>query len=144
MLARLAARDDRRPPASGSRVARRGDADDRRSTTCCYFQAEDKYTKVVTAAGEALIRKPIKELFEELDPEAFWQIHRAHDRQPARDRRVERDWRDQPVISLQATGREKLTVSPHVRARFKAMWRRRGADRERRARKPGAAQAASR
>ena len=42
-----------------------------------YFRAEDKYTKVVTADGEALIRKPIKELFEELDPEAFWQIHRS-------------------------------------------------------------------
>ena len=34
-----------------------------------YFQAEDKYTKVVTADGDALIKKPIKELFEELDPE---------------------------------------------------------------------------
>ena len=33
-----------------------------------YFQAEDKYTKVVTADGDALIRKPIKELYEELDP----------------------------------------------------------------------------
>src|SRR5262249_68262 len=42
-----------------------------------YFQAEDKYTKVVTADGEALIKKPIKELYEELDPEAFWQIHRG-------------------------------------------------------------------
>ena len=42
-----------------------------------YFQAEDKYTKVVTADGDALIRKPIKELFEELDPDAFWQIHRG-------------------------------------------------------------------
>jgi DNA-binding LytR/AlgR family response regulator len=42
-----------------------------------YFQAEDKYTKVVTADGDALIKKPIRELFAELDPEAFWQVHRA-------------------------------------------------------------------
>ena len=45
--------------------------------TSSYFQAEDKYTKVVTAAGDAHIKKPIKGALEELDPEAFWQIHRA-------------------------------------------------------------------
>ena len=43
----------------------------------CYFQAEAKYTRVVTAEGESLIRKPIKELTQELDPAAFWQIHRS-------------------------------------------------------------------
>jgi len=42
-----------------------------------YFQAAQKYTMVVTPAGESLIRKPIKELAEALDPEQFWQIHRA-------------------------------------------------------------------
>jgi DNA-binding LytR/AlgR family response regulator len=43
----------------------------------CYFQADSKYTRVVTAEGESLIRKPIKELSEELDPSSFWQIHRG-------------------------------------------------------------------
>jgi len=43
----------------------------------CYFQAESKYTRVVTAEGESLIRKPIKELSQELDPSSFWQIHRS-------------------------------------------------------------------
>ena len=52
-----------------------------------FFQAEDKYTKVVTADAEALIKKPIKELFEELDPEAFWQIHPARSSACARSRR---------------------------------------------------------
>jgi DNA-binding LytR/AlgR family response regulator len=33
-----------------------------------YFQADNKYTRVVTADGEALIRKPLKELVDELDP----------------------------------------------------------------------------
>ncbi len=42
-----------------------------------FFQAESKYTLVVTAAGEALIRSTIQELAQELDPEAFWQIHRG-------------------------------------------------------------------
>jgi DNA-binding LytR/AlgR family response regulator len=43
----------------------------------CYFQAEAKYTRVVTADAESLIRKPIKELTQELDPASFWQIHRS-------------------------------------------------------------------
>jgi len=43
----------------------------------CYFQAEDKYTRVVTRDREALIRKPIRELALELDSHRFWQIHRG-------------------------------------------------------------------
>ncbi len=42
-----------------------------------YFKAEDKYTVVVTKEAEFLIRKGIKELSRELDPDRFWQIHRA-------------------------------------------------------------------
>ena len=42
-----------------------------------YFQAADKYTRVVTATGELLIRTPIRELSGQLDPEAFWQVHRG-------------------------------------------------------------------
>jgi DNA-binding LytR/AlgR family response regulator len=42
-----------------------------------YFKADDKYTVVVTAEGEALIRKPIRELLEVLDPAVFKQIHRS-------------------------------------------------------------------
>ena len=85
-----------------------------------YFQAEDKYTKVVTAAGDAHIKKPIKELFEELDPETFWQIHRATIVNLRAIAKIERDWRDQPVISLRDRA-EKLTVSRTFAHRFKAM-----------------------
>jgi len=85
-----------------------------------YFQAEDKYTKVVTAQGEALIRKPIKELFDELDPETFWQIHRGTIVNVRAIARVERDWRDQPLIRLRERG-ESLTVSRTFAHRFKAM-----------------------
>ena len=85
-----------------------------------YFQAEDKYTKVVTAAGDAHIKKPIKELFDELDPETFWQIHRATIVNLRAVAKIERDWRDQPVISLRDRD-EKLTVSRTFAHRFKAM-----------------------
>ncbi len=43
----------------------------------CYFQADNKYTLVVTSDKESLIRRPIKELIDELDPQTFWQIHRG-------------------------------------------------------------------
>ena len=42
-----------------------------------YFRATDKYTVVRTKDGEHLIRKTIKELESELDPEQFWRVHRA-------------------------------------------------------------------
>jgi len=41
------------------------------------FKAADKYTQVITAETESLIRKTIKELQQELDPEKFWKIHRG-------------------------------------------------------------------
>jgi DNA-binding LytR/AlgR family response regulator len=43
----------------------------------CYFKSDHKYTLVVTPAQESLIRRPIRELHEELDPAHFWQIHRS-------------------------------------------------------------------
>ena len=43
----------------------------------CYFQADNKYTMVMTADSELLIRRPIKELHDSLDPQTFWQIHRS-------------------------------------------------------------------
>ena len=43
----------------------------------CYFKADSKYTLVATPAAESLIRKPIRELTDELDPNLFWQIHRS-------------------------------------------------------------------
>ena len=42
-----------------------------------YFQADAKYTRVVIAGGEALIRTPLKELVADLDPQKFWQVHRG-------------------------------------------------------------------
>jgi len=42
-----------------------------------YFMADSKYTLVVTPQQESLIRRPIKELVEELDPQVFWRVHRG-------------------------------------------------------------------
>lgn len=42
-----------------------------------YFKSDQKYTMVVTADTEALIKKTIKNLASELDPTMFWQIHRS-------------------------------------------------------------------
>ena len=43
----------------------------------CYFRADNKYTTVVTQDREALIRRPIRDLAEAVDPDVFWQIHRS-------------------------------------------------------------------
>ncbi|MFO1398874.1 MAG: LytTR family DNA-binding domain-containing protein [Burkholderiales bacterium] len=121
LLARLAARDpDAGVPLKWIR-ATQGTAMRLIATDeVLYFQAEDKYTKVVTADAEALIRKPIKELYAELDSEAFWQVHRGTIVNLRAIARVERDWRDQPVILLKDRA-EKLVVSRTFAARFKAM-----------------------
>jgi len=42
-----------------------------------YFRSDTKYTRVVTREGEALVKKPLRELAQELDPRHFWQVHRA-------------------------------------------------------------------
>jgi DNA-binding LytR/AlgR family response regulator len=46
-------------------------------TDVIYFQSVDKYTTVVTTAGEHIIRTSLAELMNELDTEMFWQIHRS-------------------------------------------------------------------
>ncbi len=42
-----------------------------------FFQSDEKYTRVQTATSEFLIRKTLKELLDELDPEEFWRVHRS-------------------------------------------------------------------
>jgi DNA-binding LytR/AlgR family response regulator len=42
-----------------------------------YFEAADKYIQVVTATREYVIRMPLRQLIRQLDPEEFWQVHRA-------------------------------------------------------------------
>jgi DNA-binding LytR/AlgR family response regulator len=42
-----------------------------------YFEAADKYVRVITADREHLIRQSLKELLPQLDPQRFWQVHRG-------------------------------------------------------------------
>lgn len=85
-----------------------------------YFQSDEKYTRVVTADTEALIRKPIKELIDELDPEQFWQIHRSTLVNVQCIGAIGRDFRGQPEIQLRNRA-EKLTVSRPFAHLFKQM-----------------------
>jgi DNA-binding LytR/AlgR family response regulator len=42
-----------------------------------YFQSDTRYTRAVTSDSESLIRTPLKDLLDSLDPAQFWQIHRS-------------------------------------------------------------------
>ena len=65
-----------------------------------FFQSDEKYTRVVTVEAESLIRKPIRELLAELDPDKFWQIHRATIVNVDHIASVRRGLKDQAEISL--------------------------------------------
>jgi DNA-binding LytR/AlgR family response regulator len=85
-----------------------------------YFQADNKYTRVVTAEGEALIRKPLKELVEELDPNQFWQIHRSTLVNASSIAGVTRDFRGRMLVKLKSRP-ETLLVSDSYTHRFRQM-----------------------
>ena len=85
-----------------------------------YFQANSKYTRVVTAEGESLIRKPIKQLADELDPSNFWQIHRSTIVNVNAIAGVVRDVRGRPQVRLKR-GTELLAVSEAYAHRFRQM-----------------------
>ena len=85
-----------------------------------YFQAEDKYTLVLTRDGEALIRKSIKELTQELDPNQFWQIHRSRIVNVSKIDQVSRSLTGRGVLKLKNRP-EILTVSRNYLHLFKQM-----------------------
>jgi DNA-binding LytR/AlgR family response regulator len=85
-----------------------------------FFQSDEKYTRVVTCEGESLIRKPIRELLDELDPARFWQIHRATIVNVDYIASVRRGLKDQAEITLREHG-ETLTVSRAFTHLFKQM-----------------------
>ena len=85
-----------------------------------FFQSDEKYTRVVTHEAEALIRKPIKELLDELDPEKFWQVHRATIVNVDHIASVRRGLKDQAEIALK-DHRETLIVSRAFTHLFKQM-----------------------
>lgn len=85
-----------------------------------YFQAQDKYVRVVTAGGEAVIRTPIKDLLAGLDPDEFWQVHRGTIVRVSAIDRVRKD--ELGKSTLQLRGRdEMLPVSAAFLHRFRGM-----------------------
>lgn len=85
-----------------------------------FFVSDEKYTRVQTAKTEALIRKPIKELVDELDPDHFWQIHRSTLVNVREIDSVTRDDRGRQIVSVRGHG-EKLEVSRSYAGLFKGM-----------------------
>ena len=85
-----------------------------------YFKASDKYTMVITKEGESLIRKPIKELVEELNPEKFWRIHRGTIINASYIDKVSRSLTGRFVIKIKDIS-ETLTVSRTYTHLFKQM-----------------------
>jgi len=85
-----------------------------------FFRAEDKYTRVQTERFEALIRKPIKELIDELDPDEFWQIHRATVVRVDAVEQVSRDFRGRQIVHVKGS-EQKLEVSRTFNHLFKQM-----------------------
>jgi len=85
-----------------------------------FFQSDEKYTRVVTLEAESLIRKPIKELLDELDPAKFWQVHRATIVNVDHIASVRRGLKDQAEIALRDHP-ETLVVSRNFTHLFKQM-----------------------
>lgn len=85
-----------------------------------YFEAADKYVRVLTAGHEYLIRTPLKELLPRLDPGQFWQVHRGT---VVRADALESVTRDEAgKLFLHLRGRpERLPVSRLYAHLFKAM-----------------------
>ena len=85
-----------------------------------FFISDEKYTRVQTATVEALIRKPIKELVDEVDPERFWQIHRSTLVNAKAIANVTRDFRGRQIVAVKGHN-EKLEVSRSYVGLFKGM-----------------------
>ena len=85
-----------------------------------FFVSDEKYTRVQTAQVEALIRIPIKELVDELDPQQFWQIHRSSLVNVKAISGITRDFRGRQIVSVRGHP-EKLEVSRSYTGLFKGM-----------------------
>ena len=85
-----------------------------------FFISDEKYTRVQTASLEALIRKPIKEIVEEIDAELFWQIHRSTLVNARMIAGVSRDLRGRQLVAVRGHN-EKLEVSRSYAGLFKGM-----------------------
>ncbi|MEX8509429.1 MAG: LytR/AlgR family response regulator transcription factor [Leptothrix ochracea] len=85
-----------------------------------YFEAADKYIRVITAEREWLIRTALRDLLAQLDPALFWQVHRGTVVRASQIAQAVRDESGRLVLSLRQRP-EKLAVSRLYTGRFKGM-----------------------
>ena len=85
-----------------------------------FFQAQDKYVRVVTADDEAIIRMPLKELLGGLDPDVFWQVHRGVLVRVQAIDRVRKDELGRHQLSVRGRS-DVLPVSAAFQQRFRGM-----------------------
>jgi DNA-binding LytR/AlgR family response regulator len=85
-----------------------------------YFQSDTKYTRVVLAQSEALIRTPLKDLVAGLDPDRFWQIHRGTIVNAAAVAGVLREDAERQFVLLKGRP-ERLAISRQFTHLFKQM-----------------------
>lgn len=85
-----------------------------------YFEAADKYLRVLTATHEYLIRTPLKQLLPQLDADTFWQVHRAVVVRSAAIESVHRDEAGKMHLVLRGRA-EKIPVSRLYAHLFRAM-----------------------
>jgi DNA-binding LytR/AlgR family response regulator len=85
-----------------------------------YFEAADKYIRVLTAEHEYLIRTPLKELLPQLDAQSFWQVHRGTVVRAGSIETVTRDEAGKLWLGLRGCA-QKLPVSRLYAHLFKAM-----------------------
>ncbi|MPN16699.1 hypothetical protein SDC9_164044 [bioreactor metagenome] len=85
-----------------------------------YFEAADKYVRVLTANHEYLLRTPLKELLLQLDAQEFWQIHRGTVVRSGSIAQTQRDDTGRLTLTLRERP-EKLAVSRLYASRFKPM-----------------------
>jgi len=85
-----------------------------------FIVSDEKYTRVQTGTYEALIRVPIRELVDQLDPEHFWQIHRSTIVNVRAIAGVVRDMRGRQLVTFKDRP-DKLEVSRSFTHLFKQM-----------------------
>jgi len=85
-----------------------------------FLKADEKCTRVVTRTGGAVIRTSLKELLTELDPNAFWQIHRSVIVQVRAIKHVRRAELGAMQVSVEGCS-EVLPVSQAFQYRFRGM-----------------------
>ena len=85
-----------------------------------YFEAADKYVRVVTATGEHLIRTSLRELLPQLDAQRFWQVHRGVVVRADAIATAQRDESGKVTLTLR-DHKDRLTASRLYAHRFRPM-----------------------